>query len=261
MENKSDTGKFMKGTNLRADSGLVDNFLNKISPYFPLKNYFMFNSETKDYSPHNMKQQDLQNKYKDKHQSLMPGHIILPTHQAPEGYICVGRVMETPTKKGSTTPSQNGIFFLNENPAMMVQEIPTSFNPRNAANMPSKEKVNKWIQNIPFHLNSENDITVDCFPAVTSYSSSNSCSEDNIDLGELEAMLEFQARKVTRYATMLYDNEDEPVARLDDDYEDEYYDSDGNLIDFNDDVMPHVDTSLGHYHTNRDADYIIQATF
>lgn len=87
------------------------------------------------------------------------------------------------------------------------------FNPRNGTNMPVKEKVISWIKDVPYHLDEFDQVLIDCYSGIIEYSSSDSDNSDGaIDLSEKDQIMELQARRVTRYATRVYNNEDEPMA-------------------------------------------------
>ncbi|KAK6454971.1 uncharacterized protein RJT20DRAFT_819 [Scheffersomyces xylosifermentans] len=140
--------------------------------------------------------------------------------------------------------------------------LPYMFDPKRESNMSSEEKIHKWMSNIPCSYNTNiNSITTGCFPATLSYTSSRSASLHELD--EDDEIMELQARKVTRFATRLYMNDSEPIARVElDEYEDDYYDNDGNLMNFNVQNMQDMDHSLDNYmFRTRDTDYLVQTSF
>jgi hypothetical protein len=114
--------------------------------------------------------------------------------------------------------------------------FPVNFDPRNAANMNSEDKVKKWIQTIPSTIDSNHQVIVHCYPPSTSYSSSNS-ELSQWDLTDVDEMLEFQARRITRFTTRLYLNESRQFTENSTDTFNHFYDEDGNLIAFNHDDM------------------------
>lgn len=116
-------------------------------------------------------------------------------------------------------------------------EFPSSFDPRNAPNMPHKEKVNEWISEVPIYPIVRDESAPlwhsECYPGVVSSSSSNSKEDDDYLQCDLEDqywglntsynestmsvsgfrfglfvdhedMLEYQSRKITRYVKKLY---------------------------------------------------------
>lgn len=109
-------------------------------------------------------------------------------------------------------------------------KFPESFKPRKAANMKLEEKVLNWIESLPSRLDSDYQIVLDCFPAITSYTSSNS-ELSQMDLTDFDEILEIQARRVTRYATRIYLHEVQPTSDLIDESL-EYYEN-GNYSEFN----------------------------
>lgn len=245
----------------------IENFQNsrqqQYSPYFSQRNYILVNSNEQKItnSTLNNESQDHQIQYSEKHSaSLRPAHIISPSKQAPEGYICVGRVIESPTKNASMSPTQKGLFFLNEDPNIVRQEFPSNFNPRKASNMPSKEKVNKWIQNVPFRILQDDVLILECYPAIPS---SNSNSETSMDYADNQDILELQCQRITRYTTHLYTKEDEPVARFDESSDDDdFYDSEGNLIQYDDNIA-HIESTFENFFSgksNQPIEYIINTT-
>lgn len=130
------------------------------------------------------------------------------------------------------TPSP-GVFSGEES------KFPEAFDPRKASNMPSIEKVNLWMQNIPFSR-VEKGWVPDCYPAVASSFSESSlvqfCSQQ-------DDVVEKQAQIITRFATTLYQQESEPVISGDLD-EDHAYDHE--LID-----EQHMEEVLGDLFRDR----------
>lgn len=122
---------------------------------------------------------------------------------------------------------------------VILHEVPTlfpeSFKPRKAANMKAEEKVQNWIKGIPSRLDTDSQLIVDCFPATTSYTSSNS-EISQMDLTDFDEILEIQARRVTRYATRIYLHEVEPTSEEVIDESFEYY-NDDNYLDFTGDEL------------------------
>lgn len=140
-----------------------------------------------------------------------------------------------------------------------IPMFPASFNPRRASNMPAREKVQNWMKDIPFHYSTDNAMVyIDCFPAVASYSSSESGSQQ--ELTDTDQILELQARRLTRYATRNYINDSEPIAHAEgdsyDDIDECYYESDGNVINFND-----VEGDASNFLTTNQMDYIVLNNF
>lgn len=89
------------------------------------------------------------------------------------------------------------------------------FNPKNSPNMSHKEKVNKWIKEVPIKLINK-DLEIwenNCYPAVIPISSCSSNS--NYELTDYDDLLEFQSRKITKYVKKLYDLN---LNELNDDY-------------------------------------------
>ncbi|KAH3680256.1 hypothetical protein WICMUC_000437 [Wickerhamomyces mucosus] len=94
--------------------------------------------------------------------------------------------------------------------------FPPSFNPRDTPNMPHKEKVNKWLDNVPIYYADESWFN-DCYPAVNSLNQDNEIDNDELiwnmnEMNELidkDDLIEFQSRIITRFAKDLYKLEDE----------------------------------------------------
>lgn len=103
-------------------------------------------------------------------------------------------------------------------------QFPLGFNPRNSPNMPHREKVNRWINEVPVHfLTCRDGVEIwhsDCYPAVIPITSCSTTSgfmldspnydsrSEEIMSNELfiddEDVLEFQSRKITEYVRRLY---------------------------------------------------------
>lgn len=245
----------------------IENYQNlqqqqQYSPYFSQRNYILVNSNEQKITNSTMNNgsQDHQLLYSEiQSNSLRPAHIISPSKQAPEGYICVGRVIESPTKKTSLSPTQKGLFILNEDSNMVMLEFPSTFNPRKTSNMPPKEKVNKWIQNVPFRIIHDDILILECYPAIPSSSSN---SESSMDFADNQDILELQCRRITRYTTHMYTKEDEPVARIDESSDDDFYDSEGNLIQYDTNIA-HMESTFDNFFSgkgNQPIEYIINST-
>lgn len=245
----------------------VDNFQNvqqqQYSPYFSQRNYILVNSNEPKLtnSPMQNGSQEHQLHYSEiQSNSLRPAHIISPSKQAPEGYICVGRVIESPGKNTTLSPSKQGLFILNEDSKMIVLDFPSSFNPRKANNMPSREKVNKWIQNVPFRIIHNNLLILECYPGIPSSSRE---SESSMDFADNQDILELQCRRITRYTTNMYTKEDEPVAHYEESSDDDdFYDSQGNLVHYDSNIV-HMESTFDNYFSgkaNQPIDYIINST-
>lgn len=107
----------------------------------------------------------------------------------------------------------------------LAQEFPASFNPREAASMHHREKVNDWIKRVPIYYLADGQFWYnDCYPGAIPTSSSVSDSVEDMDFvrynqnasitgfefddSELfvdhEDVLEFQARKITKYVKKIY---------------------------------------------------------
>lgn len=96
------------------------------------------------------------------------------------------------------TPPQ-GLFHAEET------RFPEGFNPRGASNMPTTEKVNLWMQNIPLSR-VDRAFVPDCYPAVAPSSSE---SSDVQFCSQTEDVVEMQAQIITRFATSIYQQETE----------------------------------------------------
>lgn len=109
-------------------------------------------------------------------------------------------------------------------------------NPRKAPNMNFKEKINKWLATIPpqrysndihdqtmnehaIHMHHPYDVYAEGYPDATYHSTSPSLSDSEIDLTDADDIVEFQARKITRYVTRLYAFE--PISTLEEEDVDE----------------------------------------
>lgn len=179
-------------------------------------------------------------------------HIISLSEHAPDGYVCVGTVENPSTQRASVylydgpartqqplmQPQPTHIF----SPTLQPEspEMPPTFNPRTAANMPTMEKVSKWIQKMPLVELETNGATRLTFYAGTIPSSSES-GADLIDNSELEDVIEFQARRVTRFVTQLYLNEAETVVHHD------ASDFDFNMNAYDAEDTMHLETSVDNY--------------
>lgn len=179
-------------------------------------------------------------------------HIISLSEHAPDGYVCVGTVENPSTQHASVyiyegpartqpplmQPQPSHIF----SPTLQPEgpEMPPTFNPRTAANMPTMEKVSKWIQKMPLVELEANGATRLTFFAGTIPSSSES-GADLIDNSELEDVIEFQARRVTRFVTQLYLNEAETVVHHD------ASDFDFNMNAYDAEDTMHLETSVDNY--------------
>lgn len=107
------------------------------------------------------------------------------------------------------------------------EQFPATFDPRSAANMPHKEKVNDWITKVPIYCLADGQLWYsECYPGVVPASSSISTEDESVDdldifnynqrlLGnefdydeqlfvDNEDVLEFQARRITRYVKKIY---------------------------------------------------------
>ena len=136
--------------------------------------------------------------------------------------------------------------IVDEDEISLSQEFPDSFKPRQAVSMPMKEKVSTWMSSVPYHLDEFDQVLIDCYSGVIEYDSTDTQSSCGpIDLSEVDAIMELQARKVTRYATRVYINELEPVVRVEEDV-DSYIDSDGNPIELPDDML-HYENALKYF--------------
>lgn len=117
-----------------------------------------------------------------------------------------------------------------------INQFPENFKPRQAANMKVEEKVNKWLKDLPAYFIDDFNIAIECYPAVTNYSSSDP------DLYPLELdqseILEIQSRRVTRYATKIYLYENEPSFDkiINDSFDQDQLDV-GNFDELNDDDL------------------------
>ncbi|AMD19858.1 HCL293Cp [Eremothecium sinecaudum] len=100
--------------------------------------------------------------------------------------------------------------------------FPAYFNPRAALNMPHREKVNQWIENVPIHIVNEEYLTHDCY-SIDEYMN---WEEDEFDMslfqrGEntqinmatVDELLQFQLKRITSMVLRLY--EESPEIPLD----------------------------------------------
>ncbi|RLV96169.1 hypothetical protein JA1_000279 [Spathaspora sp. JA1] len=142
------------------------------------------------------------------------------------GYFCV-----TPYHAGSSPTSAIGAVpfqppFYNSI-ANNVNDF-TSLNPRKDPNMNFREKIMKWLETIPQPSEDDDVICyVGCIDSSFSQSGSEAEDEFDIDIGDLEDRLEFQAEKLTKLTTRQYRYDSEAVALYEeysrDDYPDESY--------------------------------------
>jgi len=89
--------------------------------------------------------------------------------------------------------------------------IPVEFNSRAAKNMLYSEKINYWLQNIPWFQTDHNVWMLDCYPGIVSSSSSSNELESICD--EDQDKVEYQCRQVTKLVTRQYYTESQDVAR------------------------------------------------
>lgn len=83
-------------------------------------------------------------------------------------------------------------------------------NSRKVASMPASIKVVEWMKNVPIMLAYDDNICfLECYPACTDYENSSSDSELTDFTDDI---LEFQARKITRFVREMYMAEPEPIA-------------------------------------------------
>lgn len=151
--------------------------------------------------------------YSEKHTTnLRPVHIISSRKVAPEGYTCVGQVIESPMKSGT-----KNVLVMNE---YQRTDLLQGFNSKKASNMSSKEKVSEWMQNVPLRFLNDGVVILECYPAVPH---SNSSSEKFIDFSDEQDIIDYQGRKMTEYVTMMYADEDEPIATFEEDLFDSPY--------------------------------------
>lgn len=161
------------------------------------------------------------------------GHLISQNKNAPEGYICVGKVLDSEHKsiQVSTNNPKKFMFKYAERTSngpldltkqyyaysgtpSASNEFPPSFNPRIASNMPVREKVMNWIQKVPAIDHSERGNSfVQCYPGVVS--SSSESGDEIVDNSEAQDIIELQARRITQYVTRIYKNEVETIAHYD----------------------------------------------
>ncbi|GEQ68140.1 hypothetical protein JCM33374_g1807 [Metschnikowia sp. JCM 33374] len=103
------------------------------------------------------------------------------------------------------------------NPAKVVAEpsqhaykLPSSFNPREAKNMPLIEKITTWLYNIPWFQGDDGTWYSDCYPG---HASSNANSEELRSTPDDQDICEQQARQITRMITNSYLYNGEITAR------------------------------------------------
>lgn len=109
--------------------------------------------------------------------------------------------------------------------------------------MPSKEKVSKWIDNVPLRIIND-DIQLDCYPAVPVSVSS---SEASMFYENEEDMFELQCRKITRCTMKMYTNESEPIAHFED-YVKEYEEND-DYLPYEDEIVQFDHSFDNYYYT------------
>ncbi|ODV80633.1 uncharacterized protein CANTADRAFT_20210 [Suhomyces tanzawaensis NRRL Y-17324] len=154
-----------------------------------------------------------------------------------------GRHESTPLKKvASVNPSpgtaemhkclpkypNQGIFVIKSSQQNGPgQQLPVNFNPRKAQSMSVNEKVLKWILQIPYSYCNDTEIFMDCYPGVVDSSTSSSISHGFFEYSDNDALIELQARKITRYVVTHYFKELEPEVKTtaadDDDNEEEFF--------------------------------------
>lgn len=90
--------------------------------------------------------------------------------------------------------------------------IPVDFDSRAVKNMLYAEKINYWLQNVPWFQTERNVWVLDCYPGIVSFSDQ---SEDDLvsTCEEDQDKVEYQCRQVTKLVTSLYYCESQEVAR------------------------------------------------
>ena len=144
--------------------------------------------------------------------TLRPVHIISSRKVAPEGYTCVGQVIESPMKSGTKS-----VLVMNE---YQRNDLSQGFNSRKANNMSSKEKVRQWMQNVPLRFLNDNVVILECYPGVPH---SDSSSEKFMDFSDEQDIIDYQGRKMTEYVTTMYADDEEPIATFEEDFFDSLY--------------------------------------
>lgn len=84
------------------------------------------------------------------------------------------------------------------------------FDSKASKNMTYLEKINCWLQNVPWYQVEHNLWVLDCFPGVVSSSGSSSSIKST---GVLEEKVERQCQAITRLVTNLYYFDDQEVTR------------------------------------------------
>lgn len=90
--------------------------------------------------------------------------------------------------------------------------IPIEFNSRAVKNMLYSEKINYWLQNVPWFQTDHNVWVLDCYPGIVS---SRGSSDDGVGstCDEDQDKVEYQCRQVTKLVTRQYYCESQSVAR------------------------------------------------
>ncbi|KAG7812067.1 hypothetical protein KL921_001299 [Ogataea angusta] len=112
------------------------------------------------------------------------------------------------------SPSIQPIFILpNDHDRDMmsyteIQRFPSEFNPRQAANMPHKEKVDKWIVNVPAYPHQGKETWYnECYPSVVELSTASTPEESDVDFTSHQDIIEFQSRMITFLVNRSYYND------------------------------------------------------
>lgn len=135
------------------------------------------------------------------------------------------------------TPVTEGVQYNANGPGGNATGFFNAVNPRKDPNMNFKEKITRWLDSLPFQQSQEasaanNEAGADYGTlhhspdvyndwAATYYSPSPTISGSEIDFSDTHDIVEFQAKKITRYVTRLYAFDNEPVVNYEEEEEDE----------------------------------------
>ncbi|ODV84882.1 hypothetical protein CANARDRAFT_17926 [[Candida] arabinofermentans NRRL YB-2248] len=106
------------------------------------------------------------------------------------------------------SPGQGKQFDDTTSSGLVSKKFPSEFNPRQAANMPHREKVDRWIVNVPAYPSQFKEIWFnECYPSVVDFSTESSPSIGDVDFTSSQDIIEFQSRMITFFVNKSYYND------------------------------------------------------
>ncbi|KAH3662206.1 hypothetical protein OGAPHI_005454 [Ogataea philodendri] len=139
---------------------------------------------------------------------------FLVSNQPPRQMSTTSPSKQRPQDHSPLSPPIQPIFILpNEHERDIMsysemQRFPSEFNPRQAANMPHKEKVDKWIVNVPAYPNQSKETWYnECYPPVVELSTASTPEESEVEFASRQDIIEFQSRLITFLVNKSYYND------------------------------------------------------